>query len=101
VLIVAGRTANVTSATPSPNLAYDVSVGNNAAGGTVSISANMRGLYEISGDALTAAAGDLQILNSGTLSLQGSSASVSSSRHLAMTGAGTLEFVHQPHRHHR
>jgi hypothetical protein len=58
-------------------------------------------LYEISGDALTAAAGDLQILNSGTLSLQGSSASVSSSRHLAMTGAGTLEFVHQPHRHHR
>lgn len=127
----AGQVANVTSATPTPNLAYDITLGNGAAGATVNVSANMSGiniiriagalsangdmlqtagtvsasgvavgfataaggLYKISGGALTVGSGDIQILNSGTLSLQGSTATISSSDLFTMTGAGKLEFV--------
>jgi hypothetical protein len=130
-IVNAGRVANVNSAAPAPNLAYDITVGNNADGGTVNISANMSGiniiriagalsangdmlqtagtvsasgvavgfataaggLYKISGGALTVGSGDIQILNSGTLSLQGSTATISSSDLFTMTGAGKLEFV--------
>jgi hypothetical protein len=129
-IVNAGRVANVNSAAPAPNLAYDITVGNNAAGATVNVSANMSsiniiriagalsangdmlqtagtvsakgvavgfatgagGLYKISGGALTVGSGDIQILNSGTLSLQGSMATISSSN-LLTTGAGKLEFV--------